>query len=142
MMLHATVVAIEGRGVALTGRSGAGKSDLALRLIDRGAKLVGDDYVDLKVCANRIIASPPATIAGRIEVRGVGLVELPYLEEAPLALLVDLDSQPERLPEPSARTLMGIAVPAVALAAFEPSAPIKVELALKRTGSALEGVPS
>lgn len=142
MMLHATVIAIEGEGVALAGRSGAGKSDLALRLIDRGAKLVGDDYVDLEVRANRIIASPPATIAGRIEVRGVGLVDMPYLGEAPLALFVDLDSPPERLPEPSTRILMGVAVPALALAAFEASAPLKVELALKRRGSALEVVTS
>lgn len=141
-MLHATVVAIGGRGVALAGRSGAGKSDLALRLVDRGAMLVGDDYVNLEVCANRIIARPPASIAGRIEVRGIGVVEMPYLAEACLALFVDLDLTPERLPEPAARELLGIAIPCIALDAFEASAPLKVELALKRTGSALEGVPS
>jgi len=138
MLLHATVVAIGGRGVALVGRSSSGKSDLALRLIDRGAALVGDDYVELMVDGTQVTARAPATIAGRIEVRGIGLVEMAHLDSAPLALFVELDSDVERLPEDHFRELLGRRVPAVALGAFEASAAIKIELALKRTGLPLE----
>lgn len=142
MILHATVVAIGGLGVALSGRSGAGKSDLALRLIDRGARLVGDDYVELAMRDGRLFASPAPAIAGLIEVRGIGIVEMPHVPEAPLALLVDLDLVPERLPEAAERTMLGVNLPLIGLAAFHASAPIKVELALKRAASALEVVPS
>ena len=132
--IHAGCVAIAGRGVLIAGRSGAGKSDLAMRLIDRGASLVADDYVTLRREGDRLMAAPPATIAGKIELRGVGILTLPFLAEAPVALLVDLDLDPERLPEPSPRDYHGVAVPALGLNALEPSAPIKVEAALKLHG--------
>ena len=130
-ILHATCVAMGGRGVLLAGRSGAGKSDLALRLIDRGAMLVSDDYCTLEARDGRLIARAPAAIAGQIEVRGLGILAMPHLPEADVALLVDLDSMPERMPEPAVRLVQGIRVPAVALGALEPSAPIKVEMALR-----------
>jgi serine kinase of HPr protein (carbohydrate metabolism regulator) len=135
--IHAGCVAIGGRGVLIAGRSGAGKSDLAMRLIDRGAALVADDYVALRRKGEQLLASPPPNIAGRIELRGVGILALPFLDEAPVALLVDLDLPPERLPEPPSRELCGVDVPAVGLNALEPSAPIKVEAALSLHGLTL-----
>jgi serine kinase of HPr protein (carbohydrate metabolism regulator) len=127
-------VAIGGRGVLISGASGSGKSDLAMRLIDRGAQLVADDYVSLRAEGGRIIAAAPAAIAGRIELRGVGLLTLPYLPQAPVALIIDLDLDPERLPDPVMRDYCGIALPAIGLNALEPSAAIKVEAALLMHG--------
>jgi serine kinase of HPr protein (carbohydrate metabolism regulator) len=127
-------VAIGGRGVLIAGASGAGKSDLAMRLIDRGAALVADDYVSLRVEGGQVIASAPEAIAGMIELRGVGLLTLPYLAQAPVALVVDLDLTPERLPDPDTRDCCGIPIPAIGLNALEPSAAIKVEAALSMHG--------
>jgi hypothetical protein len=132
--VHAGCVAIGGRGVLIAGASGAGKSDLAMRLIDRGAALVADDYVSLRAEAGQVIASAPAAIAGLIELRGVGLLTLPYLAQAPVALVVDIDLAAGRLPEPHLRDYCGIALPAIGLNALEPSAPIKVEAALSMHG--------
>lgn len=136
--IHASCVAIDGRAVLLHGLSGTGKSDLALRLIDRGAVLVSDDYSVLRRIDGDLVASPPANIAGRIEVRGIGIVAMPNIPEARVALLVSLDSPPPRMPdaEPPVRRLAGVAIPVVALSALEPSAPLKVELALREFGIA------
>lgn len=133
--VHASCVATGAgdgaRAVLLAGRSGSGKSDLALRLIDRGWELVSDDYTLVRRVAGRLIASPPARIEGRIEIRGLGIVMLPYRAETPVALVCDLDMAVQRLPEPGlARWIAGVSVPVVALAALELSAPIKVERAL------------
>lgn len=130
--LHLTCVAIDGHGVLIEGPSGTGKSDLALRLIDRGAVLVSDDYTVLTNAGGALIAAAPATIAGRIEVRGVGIVAMDHLPQAPASLLVVLADAVERLPQPASRLLAGVAVPVVVLHGLEPSAPIKVELALRR----------
>jgi serine kinase of HPr protein (carbohydrate metabolism regulator) len=131
--LHASCVAIGGRAVLIEGRSGEGKSDLALRLIDRGAQLVSDDQTICQRLDGKLHACPPATIAGRIEVRGVGIVEMPHLERAPVDLLIVILDSPPRFPEDTrTRRVAGIDVPVLALAALEPSAPIKVELALKK----------
>ena len=132
--VHASCVALGGRGVLILGASGRGKSDLALRLIDRGARLVSDDYTVLSARGGRLLASQPATIAGRIEVRGVGLIELDAVGDVPLCLAVDLDREPERLPEPRQISFLGLSLPAVALAALEASAPLKLEAALTRFG--------
>lgn len=134
--LHASTVLIDGRAVLIAGRSASGKSDLALRLIDRGAMLVADDYTRLDVRDGSLIASAPPAIAGKIEVRGVGIVELACAAEGAVSLLVDLDGGVERLPDEPVPTtpLEGVAIPTLALAAFEASAPIKVEHALRRHG--------
>ena len=135
--IHATCIAIGGRGVLLRGRSASGKSDLALRLIDRGAALVSDDYTRLRVESGRLIAAAPETISGRIEVRGLGILDMPALAEAPVCLLADLDREVPRMPEGAFETLFGIDIPRVAISALEPSAPIKLEMALKRFGISL-----
>jgi serine kinase of HPr protein (carbohydrate metabolism regulator) len=130
---HATCIAIEGEAVLLRGASGSGKSDLALRLIDAGAALVADDQVRLRRQDGRLIASPPAALAGLLEVRGLGIVRLPYLDEAPVALVVDLvtGGDVERLPETEAVEIAGVVLPMVHLAAFEASAPAKLRLAAR-----------
>lgn len=133
-LIHATCVAVGGRGVLLSGRSGAGKSDLALRLIDRGAELVSDDYSALHERSGRLIASPPDRLAGKIEVRGIGIVDMPHKTEAEVALIIDLDEPVDRMPEFTFRQLAGVDVPVAALAGLEPSAPIKVELLLRTIG--------
>lgn len=133
--IHASCVAIGGRAVLLCGASGSGKSDLALRLIDRGAELVADDQVLLTRDGNTLRASPPATIAGKIEVRGLGILAMPHRTAMPVSLLIQLDDPIARMPlDARSRTLAGIDVPVIALAPLEPSAPIKVELALKELG--------
>lgn len=133
--LHATSVAIDGRAVLLCGHSGSGKSDLALRLIDRGAALCSDDYTMLDRVDGKLLASSPATITGKIEVRGIGVVDMPHMEDIEVALLVDLTNDVERMPvDPSFRSIAGVNIPVIRLAPFEASAPIKVELALKMAG--------
>jgi serine kinase of HPr protein (carbohydrate metabolism regulator) len=139
--IHASAVAIGGRGVLILGASGSGKSDLALRLIDRGATLIADDQVELSAHAGRLDACALAILHGRIEVRGIGIVDV-EATRAPLALAIDLDRPPERMPEPATIILHGVTLPLIALAPFDASAPIKVELALKRLGLSLEEAPS
>ncbi|MGV3478551.1 MAG: HPr kinase/phosphorylase [Sphingobium sp.] len=135
-LLHASTVAIAGRAVLIEGVSGSGKSDLALRLIDRGAELVSDDYTLVKRLPQGLAAAAAPNIAGKIEVRGIGIVELPYREDMPIALFVSLSAPPERLPEPGrSRSIMGVEIPCMVLAGLEASAPIKVELALQQIGA-------
>jgi serine kinase of HPr protein (carbohydrate metabolism regulator) len=133
--VHASCVAIGGRAVLIGGRSGRGKSDLAMRLIDRGAVLVSDDYVIVRRTGGRLLATAPETIAGKIEVRGVGILELPAERDIPVALFADLDQDATRLPEGGeCRSVAGVDIPVVHVSAHEASAPIKVEAALKLFG--------
>jgi serine kinase of HPr protein (carbohydrate metabolism regulator) len=140
--LHASCVAMNGRAVLISGRSGAGKSDLALRLIDRGAVLVADDYTIVRRVSGQLLARAPNNIEGRMEVRGLGILPFPTVSDVPVALLVDLNLDVVRLPEPREPVaLAGCMVPVVAVNALEPSAPIKVEVALRHLGLGGEGAP-
>jgi serine kinase of HPr protein (carbohydrate metabolism regulator) len=135
VLVHATTIQLAGYGVMLLGDSGAGKSDLALRLIAEGALLVADDQTKLDVVAGRLIASAPQTIAGRIEVRGIGILRAPQTEAADVRLAVQLTRTPiERLPEPASWSPPGVAaapqIALIELAPFEPSAPAKLRMAL------------
>ena len=133
--VHASSVAIGGRAVLIGGRPGAGKSDLSLRLIDRGALLVSDDYTIVRRVDGVARATAPATILGKIELRGVGIVELDAVQDVPVALFVDLDERPERQPEPGeTRLIAGVAIPVLRLGGLEASAPLKVEAALRLIG--------
>jgi len=136
LLVHATSVAIGGRAVLLRGRSGSGKSDLALRLIDAGAELIADDQSELRRDGDAIVVCAPSAIAGLIEVRGLGLVRLNPRAAALLALIADLvaPERIERLPELGRETVLGIAVPVVALAPFEASAAAKLRLAVAALG--------
>lgn len=131
--LHASAVAIAGRAVLIEGRSGSGKSDLALRLIDRGATLVSDDYILVLRRDGELVARAPETIAGKMEVRGLGIVEMPHAADVPIGLIVRIDDGDVlRMPERRARRIAGVEVREITLAPFEASAPIKIELALGR----------
>lgn len=132
-LVHATCVSLGGAGVLLRGPSGSGKSDLALRLIDGGAVLVADDQVSLEVRDGGLFARPPATIPGKLEVRGVGIVALPFDAEAPVRLTVDLvgPEAVERMPQAARCVCLGIDLPLLALAPFEASAVAKVRLAVR-----------
>ena len=132
ILYHATTVAIGGRAVLLRGAPGSGKSDLALRLIDAGARLVADDQSEVWRDGDALMVRAPQTIFGLIEARGVGLVRMEALSAARLALIADLVAAQhiERLPESSSETILGLPIPLVAIAPFEASAPIKLRLAL------------
>jgi serine kinase of HPr protein (carbohydrate metabolism regulator) len=131
-VIHASTISIGDRAVLLAGKSGAGKSDLALRLIDRGAILIADDYTEVRRHDGRLYAVAPTRLAGQIEVRGIGIVEMPYVGETEVGLIVDLDGAIERMPQPATRQLAGVEVPIASLAPFETSAAIKVELLLRQ----------
>jgi serine kinase of HPr protein (carbohydrate metabolism regulator) len=132
VMVHATCIAIDGHGILLRGPSGSGKSDLALRAIDRGAQLVADDQVVLTRRGDSMMASAPSSLRGLIEVRGLGIVRMDAAAEARLALvadMADLDSI-ERLPERRRCDIEGVALPWIALAPFQASAAAKLRQAL------------
>ncbi|MFN3670006.1 MAG: HPr kinase/phosphorylase [Brevundimonas sp.] len=119
------------RAVLVRGPSGAGKSDLALRLMGRGWRLVADDYVHVFASGGAVYAVPPKVIAGRIEARGVGIVDARARGLARLMLVVVLGgSPPERLPEPETTTLAGLPLPLLRLSGFEASAVEKVAAAI------------
>ncbi|WP_448586208.1 HPr kinase/phosphorylase [Thermaurantiacus sp.] len=138
MIIHGSCVAVRGAGLLLLGRSGAGKSDLALRLIDRGAVLVADDRVALTATDGALLASPPPRIAGLLEVRGVGILSLPFLTDVPLRLALDLDSPPERMPAAPPdwprRWFGDRDLPVLGFDPGPPSAALKAELALVELG--------
>src|SRR3546814_7014011 len=123
------------------GRSGSGKSDLALRLSDRGAKLVSDDYTIVRRKGKMLLASPPENIAGKIEVRGIGLVEMTHVSDVPVALVVQLFDVVDRMPPtPELRVMAGISIPVMKIAPKESSAPIKVELRSEEHTSELQSL--
>ena len=133
--LHASTVAVDGRAVLITGPSGSGKSDLALRLLDRGFTLVSDDQTIVRKIGNRLVASAPPTIKGKLEIRGVGIVDMGHVEDVPVALVVELTSDIQRLPDDSReRPVLGVGVPLISVDAMTASAASKVALALDRLG--------
>jgi HPr kinase/phosphorylase len=145
VILHAACLDIEGRGVLIQGRPGAGKSDLALRLIDQPglgvqgkapqlARLVADDQVVIRRLRGRLVASPPEKLQGLIEIRGLGIVQIPFCPETILHLIVVLGhpEQMPRMPEPA--DLFGKFVearlPRIVLDPRAASAPARVRAAL------------
>ena len=136
-LVHATCIEVGGIGLLLRGPSGSGKSDLALRLIDADAALVADDQAFLQVRGGRLVARPPDTLAGRLEVRGLGILELPHRAEAEVGLVVDLrpGEQQERLPAPLQAEILGLSLPRLRLDPFGPSAAAKLRLAARSLGA-------
>jgi serine kinase of HPr protein (carbohydrate metabolism regulator) len=132
--VHGTCIALDGDGVLLRGPPGSGKSDLALRLIDGGAMLVADDQTELRRVGEAVVASPPSAIAGRIELRGIGILSCPSIAEVRLRLVVDLVAPDaiERLPERRTQPYLGCALPLLAVTPFEASAAAKLRFAMRR----------
>lgn len=129
--IHGTCIEIDGHGVLLVGPPGSGKSDLALRLIDDGALLVADDQTQLVRRDGGLYASTPTTLAGLMEVRGLGILRFPYRQSTPLRLIIDVATHPERMPETKQHALLGVELPWFAVVPFEASAATKVRLAVR-----------
>jgi serine kinase of HPr protein (carbohydrate metabolism regulator) len=133
--LHASTVALDGRAVLICGPSGSGKSDLALRLLDRGFALVSDDQTIVRKDGGRVLASAPPTIHGKLEIRGVGIVDMDSVSDVPVALCIELTSDIQRLPDDSReRLVLDVRLPLISVDAMTASAPSKVALALDRLG--------
>ena len=132
MLVHATTVDIAGFGVLILGVPGAGKSDLALRLIAEGALLVADDQTIIEMRGDEIWASAPEKIAGLVEARGLGIVPAATKRATRLVLAVQLTALPARMPERRTWALPGAGaqIPLIELSPFEASAPAKLRLAL------------
>ena len=114
MQVHATTIAMQGRGLLILGPSGSGKSTLALELMAVGAALVADDRTDLGERDGQVVASCPAPLRGRIEARGLGVLAADDAGPVPLALIVDLGRREDaRMPQSRKHELLGIALPLV-----------------------------
>lgn len=129
-VIHACCVSIDDIGVLIRGPSGAGKSDLTLRLIDEGAQFVADDYCDVAKTGDVLVARPPEPIAGKLEVRGYGIIGLPNLKSATISLVVELTDEDniERLPEEQTCLIEGIAVARAWIDPKSPSAAARVRV--------------
>ena len=142
LLLHGTSVALGDRAVLLRGASGTGKSDLAYRFLKlptecsgEALHLIADDQVNLVRTGNVIQVSPPATIAGQLELRNIGILKMPYLAHVELGFIVDLRAQSEiaRMPDwTRTEELLGLPIPVIALAPFEASAALKLHAAFKK----------
>lgn len=134
---QATCVVIGGRGVLIEGEPGTGKSSLALALLDRGAKLVGDDSLLIEARDGKLWAHPHPATKGLIEVRNLGLLSRPVLQNATVALVLRLDvTAPRFIDEAESFTILDITLPQVRLWPESPVLHLKAELALARYGLA------
>ncbi len=136
--LHATCISHKGKGILITGKSGSGKSDLALRMImNKGAKLVSDDITNTSIIQNpkskiqNLISSPPENIKGLLEVRGVGIIKLPFVKKVKTSLIIELVEQVERMPEAEYAEIEGIKIRKLKLFPFECSSLDKILAFLK-----------
>ena len=133
LVLHASCVRWHDRGILIEGDSGAGKSDLVLRLLDAGAHLVADDVVAVERRGERLHAAPVG-LEGRIELRGQGVFAVAAVASTGLDLAVRLVDMPgERLPVPASRALCGLFLPEIALDQKLASAVARVRMALLGT---------
>lgn len=132
---QASAVEIDGRAVLIEGAPGSGKSSLALALIDRGARLIGDDAVMLEPAGGRLLVHPHPTVAGLIEVRNVGLVTMPVASAVPVALVLVLDRDaPRHVESADMSQRAGIDVPVLRLWPDSAVLALRAEIALARHG--------
>lgn len=130
LLVQASAVSIGGRGLMIEGTPGSGKSSLALALLDRGAQLIGDDGVRLQLEDGELVACPPPNITGKLEIRGVGIVDVTPCR-APLCLILSLADHAARLPDPlEQRDMLGIAIPVLPFQASDPIQALRAEWAL------------
>ncbi len=148
-VIHATALAMGGNGILIRGPSGSGKSDLALRCLSLGAnslltapmELVSDDRTELVLENDAVMLAAPSTIAGKLEVRGVGIVDVPYAERARLCMIAQLtDLEVERYPalSPSFENILGKPFHLMHVRPFEASASIKLAMALQEQAASNE----
>ncbi len=134
VLANVSCVAMRGRAMLITGPSGSGKSSLALALMDRGGELIGDDGVTLAQVGELVVATPPPNTEGLIEIRNVGLLEVPTAR-APVAIVINLTPEAERLPlGHSNAVLLGREVPLVDLYPDTPFLALRAEAALEMHG--------
>ena len=131
--VHGTAIILDGRGVLIRGPSGSGKSDLALRLMNAGGRLVADDRVNLALCGDMISMSAPPNLEGKLEIRGIGIVRVDFCKSAQLNLTCDLMSanQINRYPSENYAIFLAQQVPLLKVDANSVSATLKVQYALK-----------
>jgi HPr kinase/phosphorylase len=132
--VHGTSVNIDGKGLLFRGSPGSGKSDLALRLIDGGATLISDDYTEILVLQGSPVLRAPQTIQGKMEVRRIGLMEMPFVDNIPLRLIFDLVpfQQVERMPVAQFFTIENVKIPVRLIDPYMASAAAKIRLAIGR----------
>lgn len=137
-IIHATLVKLDGKGILLIGKSGSGKSDLALRLIEnKKASLVADDIVDIVLQNGKLFGSVPQNLAGLLEVRNIGIIKYPYIESSSVDMLVNLtesSEEIERMPSNTKDVILGLEINKIDLYAKESSAADKVVAALRKFG--------
>ena len=132
---QSSCVEIGGRALLIEGAPGSGKSSLALALIDRGAVLIGDDSAMLAPRGGRLFASPHPNTRGMLEVRNLGLLEFPICEEAPVALVLQLDADAPRYVELAENAVIeGVKLPLLRLWPGSPVLHLRAELALRKFG--------
>jgi serine kinase of HPr protein (carbohydrate metabolism regulator) len=129
---HATCISIDGHGILLRGPSGSGKSDLALRAIANGARLVADDQVNLAAEGGAVIGSAPPVLFGLLEIRGLGIMRIEAEARAQIALVADMTSADaiDRMPPSRWCQLAGVDLPVFAIDPFQASATAKLRFAL------------
>ncbi len=132
-LIHATSISISSKGVLIRGASGMGKSDLAFRLMNLGATLISDDYTNVAVAKDKVILSPPNNIEGKIELRGIGIVTVPFKTKCALKLIIDLvkPNYIPRLPDQNLIEFEGHKIPSYQFSSFETSTPEKIHFLLK-----------
>ncbi|MEP0191531.1 MAG: HPr kinase/phosphatase C-terminal domain-containing protein [Erythrobacter sp.] len=134
-LVNASIVAIGGRALAIEGVPGSGKSSLALALIDRGACLIGDDGATLEQSGAQILANPPPNISGKLEIHGIGIIEMPVARATPLALILTLEARIERLPDSvPMRDILGVNIPCLSFSPGAIAPAVRAEWALSQHG--------
>lgn len=137
-LIHASLLVLNGHGILIRGASGSGKSDLALRLIEnKQALLVADDVVIIQREENAVKGTVPENTAGLLEIRGIGILEYPYVKSANIDLVVELRSHSEeieRLPLKQKEVILGLEINKIDLYAKENSAPDKVAAFVRTMG--------
>ena len=131
-LIHASCVEFMGTGLLICGPSGSGKSDLCLRMIEAGAAFISDDQTVLENKKGKLTARCPASIKGLLEIRGIGIVEMPFIDETEISLKLSLKSldQIDRMPEKQTEFIEGIEIPVFSINAFSASAIIKIKMML------------
>lgn len=130
MNYHGTSLVFNKQGILLRGQSGAGKSDLALRLIHQGAILIADDQTEIVAKGADLMASCPKALEGKLEVRGIGIINVPFIRQHPLHLVIDLShwQKIDRFPEKKDQEIEGITRPVHELDPFELSIIDKIKI--------------